>query len=161
MADSHQDGPSLERRSRRAWKGFLAMSANWSWWVGLTFAADVSEKTAHAALRWWLRYLARDVIRAHFKFASVIGRQASGRLHFHVLVEVPPVFSTPLDPAWATIVWKRAPYPTQVSWADRFDPARGAVGYAVLRHHQPEFNMACPRTGDCAHRRCALAPPWK
>jgi hypothetical protein len=147
----------MERRARRAAAAYIAEFAAWSWWIGLTFRCEVSEETARKALRAWLRILARDAVGEHFRFAYAMGRQSDGRWHFHVLLKIPLLHSASLSPEWAIHAWEIVPFPTGRDDARVFDPSMGAEIYMAMGHVETEWNIACPRNEDCAHRRCAVA----
>lgn len=146
----------MTRRAQEAWGEYVVHYAPWTWFVGLTFASDISEASAKKAFRAWLRRLARDVVKFHFRYAVSWGPQESGRLHFHVVVALPAGLQ--LDPAWARQAWLDLPFPTQTAFAEWYDPGRAGAHYMANGHAETRIEIACPRIGDCAHRTCRLSP---
>ncbi len=159
----------LEWEARVAWVLQARDYAQWSWFLTLTFRADVAEDTALDAFRWWLRELSRrEFRRQHFKFARVLDRQSCGRLHFHVLVECPPEIAPPPEWQRALDLWEHivprefcAGRPGRNHGAFYYpDTAEGTPLYLFAKHGGGhELNVACPRprTGPCQRGGCAQA----
>ncbi len=138
----------------------------WEFFVGLTFARNVSEALARDALRAWLREVAIAAER-HIMFSYVTGPQPeSGRPHFHVLLSFE---GAEPQMARAREAWTRSKFPT-----GRYDakPYRGCesiikseVEYMLDGRHAEWDgpNLACPWTGECKRRhRCVVARSgWK
>jgi hypothetical protein len=152
------DDHPMAKRARKAAAEHLVHYAPWTWFCGLTFASPISESQAQKAFRVWRGQLAREVIKSHFRYGVSSDRQVCGRPHFHVLVAVPPIWTTPLEPGWARHVWLEIPFPTQTAFADWYDPERAGAKYMAEGHESTIWDIACPRTGDCKRSKCALDP---
>lgn len=150
----------MQRAAVDAAVAWTQKAAEWEFFVTPTFAADVSEATAKNALRTWLREIARAVGH-HVAFTYVMGPQPdSGRMHFHVLLAFNGAAAR-IDLALAA--WRASKFPTGTIDALPYEATGGILHYIIEGHPTWEpANLACPRTGQCAHRRCAHAPiGWK
>lgn len=151
---------AMQRAANDAAVAWTQKAAQWEFFVTPTFAAYVSEATAKAALRAWLREIARSVGH-HVGFTYVMGPQPdSGRMHFHVLLAFNGA-APRMDLALAA--WRASSFPTGKIDALPYEATERILHYMIDGHPTWEpANLACPRTGACAHRRCALAPiGWK
>lgn len=148
----------LDERARREVVR-KARTLNWTWVVTLTFARPVRDQhAAQKMFREFTRMVARDVFGAHFRYLAVEGVQACDNYHFHVLIEAPPAaLARDVHGANLRLAWHRTQGPTGRFDVLDYDPALKGVEYIVHQHDEWDFNVACTRTGACAHRTCALA----
>jgi hypothetical protein len=141
---------------RKASGQFLRDMAPWQWWATLTFRDYVYEEKGKAALRWWLRMVARHVARDHVKFAWATDYQGRETLHFHVLLSWrwdSLVFNEELG----TTIWRASPLMTGLCRVRRYDGSGGAAEYEAA-HDEWDVGVACPRFANCRRRRCRCAP---
>jgi hypothetical protein len=142
--------------ARRATVEYLADLAPWTWFVGLTFARDISADSADDAFNAWLITLAKE-FGCHLMYAASWGPQALGRPHYHAVLAAPSD-GVPPPPEVAVRAWRKLREPTGTALAAQYDPKRRGLAYMVHGHKDTSWGVACPRTGRCAHKTCQEAP---
>jgi hypothetical protein len=142
--------------ARRGTVEYLADLAPWTWFVGLTFARDISATRADDALNTWLIKLAKE-FGYHFTYAVSRGPQASGRPHYHALVALPSEsVLVPLETAGR--VWRSLREPTGTALAAPYDPRRPGLRYMVHGHPKTIWGVACNHAGRCRRGGCKVDP---
>lgn len=144
---------------------FLSHAAPWRYFVTLTHARDVSDRTVLGAFREWARGLAKG--RGHMRIGWVHAPQARDVLHVHALLAPHEAdLAAELHEADLARAWTRGRVDVQTVT----EPI-GAAAY--LLQHTPltaadirrgwDLNVACDRRPSCRRpgRSCLFAPgPW-
>lgn len=153
------------RRTSLVAMAYLRDVAPWTWWVTLTFRRWVQRDRARAALRSWLRGVARDLVGAHVVVAWVLEPNRAGVDHAHVLLAIPQGFT--LDRARAEQLWRRIDDRAGVSQMVRYRPGTASdprFGAAAYLGSKVDWNLtvACDRAPPCRRERgCVeLSGPW-
>ncbi len=147
----------MAKRAKIAWVEHLTFLAPWTWFVGLTFARDLSAKRADDAFNAWLKKLAKE-FGCHLPYGVSWGPQASGRPHYHAVVFVPSNGGPPASPETAERTWRKLRDPTGTALAAPYDGGRRGLDYMVHGHQETSCGVACPQTGPCAHDGCKKGP---
>lgn len=153
------------RRTRLVEMAFIRDAAAWTWWVTLTFRRWLPRDRARAALRSWLRGVARDLVSDHVTVAWVLEPNRAGVDHAHVLLAVPD--GATLDRTAAEALWRRIDERAGVSQMVRYragganDPRYGAAAYLGSKIDW-NVTIACNRAPPCRRKRgCVeLGGPW-
>jgi len=140
-------------------QSFGASHGGWSWVLTLTMRHDVPDQRVGQAVRFYARGLAVD-LGLHFPFAFTTERRDGTRgAHGHALLGggLQGIGRRELEHRW------RASDPAAgFTRINRYTPAIGAgLGaslYLTKEHDRWGVGVVCPRTGDCAHRRCVEGP---
>ena len=139
-------------RLRDAWGELIHNSAEWTWWITLTFQRFVHQQDAARHFRRWADRVAREHIHTHYDMAWVVER-AGNNSHIHALLAFP-------DPKVLTgkqIVasWRGTSDLHGVGYIKSFDPSKGAAWY-IAKTLEPELEVAChsPRCCRRKGRRC-------
>lgn len=131
----------------------------WRWFWSLTFRDDVTEASAQRALKRWLLFMAHDHALGHVRFVVCTERQEDGRIHFHLVHDLP--LSQIFNIAVMTAHWRGNAHGVP------YDPSRHAA-YYIAKEGDVDANVACPRFDRSCRRgrgpgggSCMYAPgPW-
>ncbi len=145
----------LPKALRQGWANFIRRTADWEWYVTLTFRGYVQERHAMNALRKWARSLAKEQLGAHFSIVYTLERTTgAGIWHFHVLVGPALEGQRRLTRQNIEAAWRSASFHAGFARIERFDVGGNAPHY-VVKTAGFDIGIVCPRHVNCRrHAGC-------
>ena len=146
--------PELGReRLTEAAAAWLATFAPWTTWLTLTFRNDPVEGELIAAVRSWVRAVARSIAHHHVPYAA--GWDATQHHpHAHVLLALPKHSRNVV--AQVERQWRQTSRHAGLVRSGRYVSGRGAERYLVA-HPQWYFGVGCDRRPRCRRSACIVA----
>jgi hypothetical protein len=151
------DSKKLPASLQTAYGLFIRDLAPWDYWATLTFSEDVPLDSALAALKRWLRIVAKEMVNAHVPCAWAVETQKRGTWHLHILLAFPGSYHL-FDIRRADRLWQALHPLAGFTDFDEYDEEKGAPFY-MAKVSEPDFNIACPRHPRCRRKGgCVEAP---